>query len=117
MVVNGVKEKLLCTAEKSYGQWERQKVGGLRRERNIIVDKVVRHWLTMAINDDGTVAADGFGMQVSQKLAMFYADDGFTASWDHNWLQHAMDALVALFGQMGLQANVAKTQTMTCYPG
>ena len=84
---------------------------------NIIVDKVVRHWLTMAINDDRTVAADGFGMQVSQKLAMFYADDGLTASRDHNWLQHAMDALVALFGQMGLQANVEKTQTMTCYPG
>ena len=68
----------------------------------------------MAINDDGTVAADGFGMQVSQKLAMFYADDGLTASRDHNWLQHAMDALVALFRRMGLQANVEKTQTMTC---
>ena len=59
----------------------------------------MRHWLTMAINDDGTVAADGFGVQVSQKLAMFHADDGLTASRDHNWPQHAMDALVALFGQ------------------
>ena len=84
---------------------------------NIIIDKVVRHWLTLVVNDDGMATSNGFGMMVNERLAMFCADDGLTASRDPVWLQNASDVLVHLFRRMGLVANVSKTKMMTCYPG
>ena len=47
---------------------------------------------------------------------MFYADDGMVASSDPAWLQGTFNALVGLFGRVGLQKNVGKTVSMVCHP-
>ena len=50
---------------------------------NIIVDKVVRYWLALVLEDDGgTVVLDGLGLTVRERLPLFYADDGFVGSRD-----------------------------------
>ena len=38
------------------------------------------------------------------------------ASSDPAWLQGAFNALVGLFGRVGLRKNVGKTVSMVCYP-
>ena len=45
-------------------------------EFNIAVDVVVRHWLTLSVDDNGNVAEDSFDMTVADRLALFYADNG-----------------------------------------
>jgi hypothetical protein len=49
-------------------------------------------------------------------LPVFYVDDGYLASRDAVFLQHALDILVNLFKRVGLQTNTSKTQTMICMP-
>ena len=82
---------------------------------NICVDSVVRHWLTLVIDDNGAVVT-GLGPTVEDKLALFYADDGLVSSVQHEWLQQALQVLVELFTRIGLQTNTRKTQQMTCFP-
>jgi len=82
---------------------------------NILLDAVIRHWLTLVVNDNGIVT-DGFGPTVGERMALFYADDGLLSSTDHQWLQQALDVLIGLFRRMGLQTNAAKTKTMTTFP-
>ena len=50
-------------------------------------------------------------------FAIFYVDDAYLASRDPDFLQRALDVLVDLFAQVGLETNVKKTQAMTCTPG
>jgi hypothetical protein len=57
------------------------------------------------------------GMDAWEWLALFYADDGLAAARDPEWLQEAMNVLIGLFEQVGLQTNVTKTKAMTCTPG
>jgi exonuclease III len=83
---------------------------------NICIDNVVRYWLSLVVPDN-QVAANGLGPQVEEKLAVLYADDGLISSTDHEWLQHAVDALTGLFRRIGLETNAAKTKSMTCFPG
>ena len=83
---------------------------------NIQIDNGVRHWLSLVIDDAGVIH-NGFGDTVAQKLSLFYADDGLLAALEANWLQHALNVLADIFRRMGLTANTAKTQTMTCFPG
>ena len=82
---------------------------------NIQIDSVIRHWLTLVIDDNGTIQ-DGLGETVASKLSLFYADDGLVASLDNDWLQHALDVLVDLFLRINLATNTVKTVTMTCFP-
>ena len=86
-------------------------------EFNIVLDAVIRHWLTLVITADGRVAQTGLGPLVADKLAAFYADDGLITATDNDWLQGALDVLVNLFRRCGLQTNVNKTKLMTCFPG
>ena len=83
---------------------------------NMMSDKVIRHWLRQQINDDGIVN-NSFGLTVAQRISCFYADDGAVGGRDFQWLQGAMDLLVATFRRIGLAANATKTQAMTCLPG
>jgi len=62
---------------------------------NVVVDSVVRHWMTVMVNDGGTSAITG--LAVKERLLPFCADDGMVASRDPAWLQEALTALVALF--------------------
>jgi hypothetical protein len=56
---------------------------------------------------------------VGGRSALFYADDSEVSSRNPDWLQGAIDALVAdLFGRVGLKTNTKnKTEVMICHPG
>jgi len=81
---------------------------------NVVVDLVVRHWMTIMVDDGGASAMTG--LTVKELLLPFYADNGMIASRDPAWLQEALTALVALFWQAGLAINVKKTKVMICHP-
>ena len=83
---------------------------------NMQIDNVIRHWLTLVI-EDPTVGSDGLGLTVAERLVLFYADDGLLSARESGWLQQALDVLVSLFWRIGLSANADKTKTMTCFPG
>jgi hypothetical protein len=80
---------------------------------NILVDCVIRHWLSLVI-DDARVIVDGMGLTVKDRLGLSYADDCILSSTNRVWLQiMALDVLLSLFRRLGLQCNAAKTKTMT----
>ena len=82
---------------------------------NIVVDAVVRHWLSQVVGEGSEIT--GLGQTVADKLTIFYADDGLVAARDHEWLQHAIDVLSGLFERVGLRTNINKTKCMSCMPG
>ena len=59
---------------------------------NVVVDAMVRHWVTMALEE-----AEKRGNEGRLQAAIFYAYDGMVASSEPRWLQWAFDALVNLF--------------------
>jgi len=67
---------------------------------NIVVDSVVRYWMTIMVGDGGASAITRF--TVKELLLLFYADDGMIASRDPAWLQEALTARVALFRRAAL---------------
>ena len=67
---------------------------------NVVVDVVVQHWLTMAIED--AYKREQMGKEGRHQASLFYADDGMVASSDPHWLQWAFNALVGLFERVGL---------------
>ena len=79
-----------------------------------MVDAVVRHWVTMALNE--AEKRGERGKEGRHQAALFYTDDGMVASSDPRWLQWAFNALVGLFECVGLQKNVGKTVSMVCRP-
>ena len=50
------------------------------------------------------------------QAALFYADNGMVASSDPAWIQGVFNALVGLFGRVGLRTNVGKIVSMVCHP-
>ena len=84
---------------------------------NIILDAVLRHWLSLVIDDAGTIVSHGFGLSVADRFALFYADDGLIGARNADWLQNALQVLTDLFLRIGLDTNTAKTVTMNCIPG
>jgi hypothetical protein len=54
---------------------------------------------------------------VEERLALFYAHDGYIGSRDDTWLSNALQILADLFLQVGLESNAAKTKSMSCLPG
>ena len=81
---------------------------------NVVVDAVVRLWVTMAL--EKAEKRGERGEEGRHQAALFYADNGMVASSDPRWLQWAFNALVSLFGRVGLQENVGKTVSMVCRP-
>jgi exonuclease III len=82
---------------------------------NVVVDAIIRAWLSSM--DDGAETTEGFGFNVFEKIACFYADDGMIGARDNEWLQVAISRLADLFDRIGLQTNTSKTEAMTCHPG
>ena len=81
---------------------------------NVVVDTVVRHWLTIAVQEaERRVEREREGQH---QAALVYADDGMLASSDPRWLQWAFTQLVGLFDRVGLKTNCNKTVSMTCRP-
>jgi hypothetical protein len=59
----------------------------------------------------------GFGTEVENANALFYADDGQIGSTDPRWLQDSFVFLSDAFRRVGLRTNSDKTKVMTCLPG
>ncbi|KAL9178451.1 hypothetical protein ACHAXT_003781 [Thalassiosira profunda] len=82
---------------------------------NILMDAIVREWLTLLVGSD---AVEGISAELMWTiLAIFCTDDAFLASRDPEELQRALDILVKLFEHGGLRTNTKKTQVMICVPG
>ena len=62
---------------------------------NVVVDALVRHWVTLVVEDAENRGERG--KEGSHQAALFYADDGMVVSSDPRWLQWAFNALVGLF--------------------
>ena len=81
---------------------------------NVVVDAVVRHWLTIAVTE--AEKRRERGREGRHQAALFYADDGMLASSDPHWLQGDFTQLVGLFDRVGLKKNCKKTVSVTCRP-
>ena len=81
---------------------------------NVVVDAVVRHWVTLAVTEAETRGRRG--REGRHQAALFYADDGMLALSDPQWLQWAFTQLVGLFDGVVLNTNIRKTVSMTCRP-
>ena len=83
---------------------------------NVLVNAVVREWLT---DVTGNITAAIVGLQgddVGRMSLLFYANDGAIRSKDHEWLQNLTQYLFDLFRDCtGLKPNTKKTETMSCY--
>ena len=81
---------------------------------NVVVDAVVRHWLTITVQE--AERRGERGREGQHQAALFCADDGMLASSDPQWLQWAFTQLVRLFNRVGLKTNCNKTVSITCRP-
>ena len=81
---------------------------------NVVVDVLVRHWVTMAL--DKVEKRGERGKEVRHQADLSYAGDGMVAPSNPHWLQCAFNALFGLFKRMGLRTNVGKTVSMVCIP-
>ena len=61
---------------------------------NVVVDAVVRHWLTIAAQE--AERRGERGREGQHQSALFYAYNGMIASSDPRWLQWAFMQLVGL---------------------
>jgi hypothetical protein len=82
---------------------------------NMIVDTVVRYWVSEILEDEDTAIDGGAGwLEIS---ALFYADDGFLSSHNADKLQKSNNFLVELVHRMKLYPKKIKTKSMACLPG
>ena len=81
---------------------------------NMVVDAVVRHWVYRVVEE--AEARGDTGQEGRHQAALFYADNGMSASSDPAWLQGAFNALLGLFDRVCLQKNVRKAFGMVCHP-
>ena len=78
----------------------------------MVVDEVVRLWVTIAVMEAEKRRKQG--REGRHQAALFYADDGMLALSDPQWMQWAFTQLVGLFDRVGLNTNSGKTVSMTC---
>ena len=83
---------------------------------NVVVEAVVRHWVTSVIADADAEERGNMVREGIHQAALFYADDGMVASSDPRWLQGVFSTLVGLFDRVGLRKNFGKTVVMVCQP-
>ena len=81
---------------------------------NVVVDAVVRHWVTMSMTK--AEKRGERGNEGRHQAALFYADYGMVESSDPRWIQWAFDTLFSLFERVGLWNNVGKTVSTVCRP-
>ena len=81
---------------------------------NVVVDVVVRHWVTVVV--EGTEEWGERGQEGRDQAALFYLNNGMVDSSDPRWFQGAFNTLIGLFDKVGLRTNVGKTVGMVCHP-
>ena len=79
---------------------------------NVVVDAVVRHWVTGFIAD--AEERGELGKEGRHQAALFYSEDGMVASSDPRWLHGELNTLIGLFDMVGLLTKVGKTVGMVC---
>ena len=77
---------------------------------NVVVDAVVRHWLTVMVV--GAEERGERGQEGRHQNSFFYSDDGMVALLDPQWFQVKFITLVGQFDSVGLRNNVGKTVGM-----
>ena len=77
---------------------------------NVVVDAVVRHWVTLEMAESEKQGERG--NKGRRQAALFYADNGMVALSNLRWLQWAFDTLISLFERVGLRTNVRKKVIM-----
>ena len=87
---------------------------GHLKKFNVVVDAVVRHWVTVILEDADEQGERG--QEVRHQAALFYADNGMVVSLDPRCLQVAFNTLGDLFDRVSLQTNFRKTVGMVCCP-
>ena len=81
---------------------------------NIVIDAVIRHWVTVVEpNEDGR---ERLGVSIQDLAAYFYAYDGLVTLNQLERLQRAFSILTGLFDRFGLRTNMRKTVSMACQP-
>ena len=81
---------------------------------NVVLDVVVRHWVTGVIL--GAEKRGERGKKGRHRATLLYADDGMVASSEPRWLQGAFNTLVGLFDRVVLRTNVRNTVGMVYCP-
>ena len=118
-------QQLVCRAARRYGEpfkaFRGVTQGGPLSPKifNIMVDAVVREWISQLLYEDGEEAtelsdATAASLEVGLIVALLYADDAYIASTSRDILQDSMDILTDLFDRVGLRTNTEKTKVMTC---
>ena len=79
---------------------------------NVVVDAVVRHWVTLMV--EGAEERVDSGQEGRHQNGLLYADDGMVAFSDPQWIQGAFSTLVGLFGRVVLWNNFGNTVCMVC---
>ena len=80
----------------------------------MVVDAVVRHWVTVMV--EGAEDRGECGQEGRHQNALFYVKNGIVAFSDPLWIQGAFSTLVDLFDRVGLRTNFGKTAGMVCCP-
>ena len=81
---------------------------------NMVVDVVIRNWVTLVVEEEA--GPDGFGSEIQCLAGFFYANDGLLTSPRSDQLQAALYFLMGLFNSFNLQINVDNTIGMVCQP-
>ena len=79
---------------------------------NVVVDAVIRHWVTVATTTEADTGV--IDLTIIELAAYYYTDNGLMASTQPKILQREFDVLTGLFDGVGLQTNTAKTVGMVC---
>ena len=83
---------------------------------NVVVNNVVRKWLTMTVEDQ-VVAQERLGLNMVRCLVVLYAYYGMIGAWYSEYLRNALNILLGLFWRYGIATHVKKSRKMTCQPG
>ena len=81
---------------------------------NMVVDAVIRHWLTVVTPTEAVTV--GLGLKIIDLEAYFDANYVLLASNQPERLHRDFDVLTGLFGRVGLCTNTANMVGMVCNP-
>ena len=82
---------------------------------SVVVNNVVRTWLTMTVEDQ-VVAQERLGLNVGRCLVVLYAYYSMIGAWYSEYLRNALNILLGLFWRYGRVVNISNLRTTTYQP-
>ena len=79
----------------------------------MVVDSVLRHWLSLTVEDESDFHGR-LGTTVVSSLGVFFVNDGLIGLQEPECFQWDLYLIIRLFRRVALIANIAKYRTMTC---